>query len=128
MASAPCAAITSHAAPPTEVESTQRGCTPRYSPTSMGAMVPVEVEPSPSMSAGVRPASCRARLLACAIRPYAVLDGVLPTSDSATPATATRRFRLHLQFVGPPHADPSYQPSAGRCPPAGPRFPSGPPP
>src|ERR1700722_1480080 len=92
MASVAYAAITSQLAPPTEVESIQRGVSPRYSPTSIGGMMPVEVEPSPSMSAGVRPASATARLLAWAISPYEVADGTLPTSESATPAIATRRL------------------------------------
>ena len=54
--------------------------------------MPVAVEPNPSTSAGVKPASLTARVAACAISPYGVADGTLPTSDSATPAIATRRF------------------------------------
>src|ERR1700685_4643487 len=101
MASVACAAITSQLAPPTEVESIQRGVRPRYSPTSIGGMMPVEVEPSPSMSAGVRPASATARLLAWAISPYGVADGTLPTSDSATPAVPPRRPRPRSNAVQP---------------------------
>ena len=110
------AAITSQLAPPTEVESIQRGVRPRYSPTSIGGMMPVEVEPRPSMSAGVRPASATARLLAWAISPYGVADGTLPTSESATPAIATRRFmpRPRPRWRLPARAAPSCPPSSWR--------------
>src|SRR5699024_6162253 len=89
MASAACASMTSHEAPPTEVESIQRGLRPRYSPTSVGGSVPCPVDARPSMSLGCSPASETARLLACAISSYGVLSSTRPTADSATPAMAT---------------------------------------
>ena len=42
--------MTSQDAPPTAVESTQRGTKPMYSATSIGAIVPSPVDANPSMS------------------------------------------------------------------------------
>ena len=54
--------------------------------------------------------------LAWAISPYGVADGTLPTSDSATPAIATRRFTPRPRSVQrrPARAAPSCPPSSSR--------------
>src|SRR6478672_8751429 len=88
MASTAWAAITSHDAPPTDVESIHRGRSPRYSLTSIGAIVPSDVDPTPSTSSLVRPASANAARLDRAMSSKGV-PGAVPAS--ATPAIATRR-------------------------------------
>ena len=87
MASTACAAMTSHAAPPTAVESIHRGRNPRYSLTSIGAIVPSAVDATPSTSSRVSPASASAARLARARSSKGVAGSVPP---SATPAIATR--------------------------------------
>ena len=94
MASTACAAITSHAAPPTAVESIHRGRSPRYSLTSIGAIVPSAVDATPSTSSRVSPASANAARLERARSSKGVVASVPP---SATPAIATR-----LDFTTPP--------------------------
>src|SRR5579871_233943 len=111
MASAAWAAMTSHAAPPTAVESSHRGCRPRYSATSIGARVPSAVEPTPSMSSLLSPASASAARAAWLISPYGVPGSALPTPANATPAIATRRL-IGLRTVrsrrrGPDHSSSS---------------------
>jgi len=64
MAAAACSTMNSHVLPPTPVPSTHVGWSPQYSATSIGASNPVPLEPKPSMSAFVSPASAIARLAA----------------------------------------------------------------
>ncbi|CAM5263891.1 hypothetical protein STANM309S_06345 [Streptomyces tanashiensis] len=91
IASAACAAMTSQVAPPTAVESTQRGRRPRYSATSTGARVPRPAEARPSISERSSPLSARARRAAWACRAYGVASSTRPQSERETPTTATRR-------------------------------------
>src|SRR6476659_7542042 len=89
MAAAACWAITSHDEPPTFVESTQLGRSPRYSLTSTGASRD-PCAPTPSMSFLANPASPIALRADWAISAVAVLSGTRPQSDSPTPTIATR--------------------------------------
>ena len=61
IAAVACSTMNSHVLPPTPVPSTQSGRSPRYSATSTGASRPVPLEPKPSTSALVSPASATAR-------------------------------------------------------------------
>lgn len=100
MASAAWAAITSQVAPPTAVESTQVGRSPRYSATSTGARVPSPAEAKPSTTERSRPESASARRAAWACRAYGVESSTRPQSASATPTTATLRGRREAAGAG----------------------------
>ncbi len=64
IAAVACSTMNSHVEPPTPVPSIHVGRKPRYSQISMGASMPMPLEPKPSMSALVRPASAMARVVA----------------------------------------------------------------
>src|SRR5690606_11032872 len=91
MASAAWAAITSQAAPPTAVESIQRGRRPRYSAASIGGRAHRPVDPNPSTSSGRSPGAASAPLLAGPLSSVGEPPAA-PGSARATPATATRRL------------------------------------
>ena len=64
IAAVACSTMNSHVEPPTPVPSTHVGRRPRYSPISIGMSRPVPLDPRPSMSSLVRPASAMARVAA----------------------------------------------------------------
>lgn len=84
--------MTSQVEPPTEVESTQVGRSPRYSATSMGASVPSPADAKPSTTSRPSPESASARRAAWACRAYGVASSTRPQSERETPTTATLRL------------------------------------
>lgn len=99
MASAAWAAITSQVDPPTEVESTQVGFSPRYSATSTGASVPSPAEANPSTTDRSRPESASARRAAWACRAYGVAVSTRPQSARDMPTTATLRWEEGMNLT-----------------------------